>query len=136
MIDFAQLPKVAYEEMNQVHAEEVELLNRLEVLLSVPAVDSDAVDAVLEEMMVHTRGHFGNEERLMREVGFPAYPMHQGEHARALNEMQFVIADWRNRLDKVALRSYFLETIPAWLHQHIATMDTMTARFICMHKGC
>lgn len=134
MIDFNLVPKVAFDEMNRVHAEEVELLNTLEKYLD--AKDSEGIEKTLDEMLEHTREHFANEERLMREVNFPPYTIHKSEHDRALNEFQFVVMDWRNRKDNVILRNYFLETIPAWLTQHIASMDMMTAQFICMHKGC
>lgn len=134
MIDFNLVPKVAYDEMNRVHGEEVELLNRLETQLD--AHDTEAIAQTLDDMLEHTREHFANEERLMLEVQFPPYMMHKNEHTRALNEMQNVIMDWRNRKDDGILWDYFLETIPQWLTQHIASMDTITAQFICMRKGC
>ena len=133
MIDFNLVPKVAYDEMNRVHGEEVALLNTLELQLD--AHDSAAIEETLEVMLEHTRAHFANEERLMQEVQFPPYMIHKSEHTRALNEMHNVIMDWRNRKDDSLLRNYFLETIPQWLTQHIASMDTMTAQFICTHKG-
>jgi hemerythrin len=132
MIDFDLVPKVAYDEMNRVHAEEVALLNTLELQLN--AEDSVAIEVTLDRMLEHTRGHFSNEEKLMQEVQFPPYMIHKSEHTRALNEMQYIIMDWRSRKDNTILRNYFLETIPQWLTQHIASMDTMTAQFICMHK--
>ena len=134
MIDFDLVPKVAVDEMNCVHGEEVALLNTLELQLD--AQDTEAIEKTLDSMLEHTRGHFANEERLMQEVRFPPYMIHKSEHTRALNEMDNVIMDWRTRKDDQLLRSYFLETIPQWLTQHIASMDTMTAQFICMHKGC
>jgi hemerythrin len=134
MIDFELVPKVAVDEMNRVHSEEVELLNTLEVHLD--AGEISAIEETLDTLFKHTKEHFANEERLMREVKFPPYTMHKSEHDRVLNEFQFVMMDWRNRKEDTILRNYFLETIPSWLTQHIASMDTMTAQFICMHKGC
>jgi hemerythrin len=134
MIDIAALPKVAFGEMNEVHAEEIELINTLESLLS----DNDVagIETQLDRIFQHTVDHFQNEQRLMQEVGFPAYMMHKTEHDRVLNEMQFTVMDWRTRKDNAILQIYFFQTIPAWLSQHIASMDTITAQFICMHKGC
>lgn len=136
MIDFNQIPKVDFEEMNNVHEEEVQLLNTIEEALMTSCADENRLQELLDELFIHTKNHFANEERLMKEVGFPAYMMHKSEHDRALNEFQFVVMDWRNKKDNGILQGYFLETIPQWLHQHIASMDTMTARFICMQKGC
>ena len=134
MIDFAGVPRVAFEEMNAVHAEEVEQLNRIEALLDADAA-TEELSTALEALFDHTRVHFANEERLMRETGFPPYEMHKAEHDRALNEFQLVMMEWRNRKDNGILREYIGSTVPQWLHQHIATMDTVTANFIAMVKG-
>jgi len=134
MIDFTTVPKVAYAEMNTVHAEEVEHLNAIETLLDVGASRTQLGDA-LEALFEHTRAHFANEERLMRETGFPPYEMHKSEHDRALNEFQLLMTDWRTTKDDALIREYICERTPAWLHQHIAAMDTVTARFIAMVQG-
>lgn len=134
MIDFNMVPKVAYDEMNQVHEEEVHMLNRLEELLNNGS--DETIDELCIHLLDHTVDHFNNEQRLMLEVGFPAYMMHKGEHDRVLDEMQTVQAHWRSKRDREALREYYFQVIPQWLMQHISTMDTMTAQFICMRKGC
>lgn len=134
MIDFNAVPKVAYAQMNTVHAEEVAQLNAIEKLLDGGAAQTELGDA-LETLFEHTRAHFANEERLMREIGFPPYEMHKSEHDRALNEFQLVMMNWRTTKDDALIREYICESTPAWLHQHISTMDTVTAQFIAMVKG-
>lgn len=134
MIEFANVPKVAFDEMNIVHAEEVEQLNHIESLLDNRA-DEALLSEALETLFEHTHAHFSNEERLMREVGFPPFEMHKSEHDRALNRFQLVMIEWRNRKDNAILREYICEEVPLWLQQHIATMDTVTANFITMVKG-
>ncbi|WP_345990500.1 hemerythrin family protein [Sulfurimonas sp. HSL1-2] len=134
MIAIAELPSIAFEEMNTVHAEEVEQLNHIETLLDTGAQET-ALSAALEALFFHTREHFANEEQLMREVGFPAYEMHKAEHDRALNEFQLVMMEWRNREDDEIIRNYICVDTPLWLQQHIATMDTVTANFIAMIKA-
>jgi len=134
MIAFANVPKVAFDEMNAVHAEEVELLNRIEVLLDTGAPESE-LSSALETLFEHTCEHFANEERLMREIGFPAYDMHKSEHDRVLNAFQLTMMDWRTKKDNAIIREYICTETPQWLQQHIATMDTVTAQFIAMIKG-
>ena len=134
MIEFANVPKVAFDEMNLVHAEEVELLNRVEALLDTGASE-EALSEALETLFEHTRAHFANEERLMRESGFPAYDMHKAEHDRVLNAFQLLMMDWRTQKDNGLIRDYVCAETPQWLHQHIATMDTVTARFIALAQG-
>ena len=134
MIDFNDVPKVVYEVMNAVHEEEVELLNSIEALLESDAPSAEISTAV-EELLDHTREHFANEERLMREVNFPAFRMHKNEHDKVLNEFQYVLIDWRNRKDNTILSDYFRLEVTPWLYQHILSMDTVTAEFIAMAKG-
>ncbi len=136
MIDHSNIPKVAFDEMNMVHNEEATLLNTLEELLKNSPNDHEAIANCLHEIIEHTRGHFGNEERLMREVGFPALVMHEGEHIRVFNEMQRIISGWLSTKNNELLHEYFLGSMQEWLYTHITTMDTITAQFICMCKGC
>ena len=133
MIDFRNVPKVAYEDMNSVHAEEVELLNNIEELLEDNTI-FEKIDIAVEELLEHTREHFANEERLMLEVNFPAFRMHKNEHDRVLNEFQYILLDWRNKKDNSILKEYITEVVPEWLQQHIVSMDTVTAQFIIMSK--
>ena len=60
---------------------------------------------------------------------FPPYLAHKGEHDRALQEMRNLFSHWQQQRDIQVLKIYFIETLPAWLQTHIATMDTVTARF-------
>ena len=135
MIEKESLPRVAYAMMNTVHEEEVELLQKLESVLSGNPFNVMQVDEVLSELLVHTQEHFANEERLMREVSFPALMLHQGEHLRVLNEMKRIVSHWEQTRDPDVVREYFLGTMTEWLMVHITTMDTVTAQFIAMHKG-
>ena len=78
---------------------------------------------------VHTQDHFKGEEVLMVEKGFPPYPMHKGEHDRALAQMEQHFNEWQSSGDIAVLKIYFIEYLPQWLVHHINTMDTVTARF-------
>ncbi|HQR73093.1 MAG TPA: hemerythrin family protein [Sulfurovum sp.] len=136
MIDKSTIPQVAFQMMNEVHNEEADLLNTLESLLKQEHIDTQTVDDTLQALLTHTQGHFANEERLMQEVSFPAFMMHQGEHLRVLDEMKHTISRWQTEQDTELLSAYFLGSLQEWLMLHISTMDTMTAQFICAHKGC
>ncbi len=136
MIDHSTIPQVAFDEMNGVHHEEATLLNTLEKILKSSPSDYDSIATCLHEIIEHTRRHFGNEEKLMREVDFPAFTVHESEHIRVYNEMQNVVSQWLNTKNNVLLHEYFLGSMQEWLYTHIMTMDTITAQFICMNKGC
>ncbi|BAZ92532.1 hemerythrin [Thiohalobacter thiocyanaticus] len=127
------LPQVSNAEMNAVHEDEIDLLNEVLVLLPQAATYAEArhaLDYRLQALHEHMRTHFSREEELMRQYGFPVYPVHKGEHDRVYAELEQVIADWQTHSDMAALRHYIHEVFPSWLFQHIASMDQVTARFL------
>ena len=123
------LPQVSLESMNDVHLEEVHILNTL-----LKQLDSDAdcttVSESFETLLAHMQEHFSSEERLMQEVQYPSYRMHKGDHDKVLNEARYAEMEWRNRRDVEALREYLEEELLTWLDQHIKAMDTPMADFV------
>lgn len=135
MINYSTIPQVAFDEMNIIHHEEATLLNTLEELLTNAPNDSEIITTCLHKIIEHTNGHFGNEEKLMKEVAFPAFMMHRDEHTRVFNEMQRIVSVWISTKNNDILKEYFLGSFQEWLYTHIISMDTITAQFICMNKG-
>ena len=134
LLDINDLPLVEEEFMNDVHKEDVEIINRL--FESVLAYENDPseenthlVDTIYMEWYVHTVDHFQGEEEKMRELGFPPYQMHKGEHDRVLGDMRLIQLNWKQTRDIKPLKIYLIEELPMWLNNHILTMDTVTARF-------
>jgi len=130
MIDINTLPLVNFDEINRVHIEEVELLNTLYALLALEKKDEKKIVLTLNELLLHVREHFANEERLMKESYYPTLSMHKAEHGKIINEIQMHIMEFRNRKDYTLLREYFEEDIPTWLDQHIRSMDIILANYL------
>lgn len=133
MLDKEWIPKVALEEMNAVHDEEVDLL--IEVLNRLDAVadgklPAEALDAPLASLLAHMRKHFAGEEDRMVQAGFPSYAVHKAAHDRALAEAHFIYDAWLTGRDEAALYTYLRRTFPAWMIQHVSTMDAATAQFL------
>ncbi|RTZ58271.1 MAG: hypothetical protein DSZ32_07340 [Gammaproteobacteria bacterium] len=126
------IPQVAMAFMNDVHAEEAELVNRLNELIEQhkkdPSVEAE-IDQAMMEWIEHTVAHFERENRLMQETGFPAYSIHAEEHDRALAALNLLHKNWREQRDIVVLAEYVQINWPQWFHDHISTMDTVTALF-------
>jgi hemerythrin len=132
-IDASQVPKLPLAFMNADHAEEVRLLEELGQALSVHRAGEGSLEPVIERLAllaVHTREHFLREEQVMRETGFPAYPVHKAEHDRVLSEMDSEARRFREGGDPARLWTYLFQEVPAWFVHHIRTMDHMTARFV------
>lgn len=126
MLDY---PQVALEFMNRDHAEFVSLRDKLLGLLSAQA-SATGVDTLLAALQEHTRHHFAEEERLMRETHFPPYPMHKGEHDHVLEDMGDRVTRWEQSRDAASLQNWLEGEIGDWFVNHVSTMDFVTARFI------
>lgn len=126
MLDY---PQVALAFMNRDHAEFVELLQRLTAALAAQEQPAH-IDALLDELLTHTRAHFAEEERRMQAVQFPPFPMHQGEHQRVLQDIEAHIGDWKRGRDAAALHDWLAHAVSDWFTTHVASMDFVTAAYI------
>jgi hemerythrin len=130
--DCSTLPEVALPFMNTVHCEELTLVAGLVELLAKQA-DVLEIDACMAEWVAHTEAHFAREERLMAEYNFFAYPMHQGEHEMALQQLRDTQQRWLKQRDGNMLNTYILQW-RAWLQQHVSSMDFVTAHYLSQFK--
>lgn len=134
LINKNDLPLVAEDFMNDVHYEDVDIINNLyEKLLNY--IDSETkenknivIDAY-QDWYDHTVSHFKGEEDKMIELNFPPYMMHKGEHEKCLEQMRQVLDYFIKNDDKEFLKSYLELDLINWLVNHIQTMDTVTAMF-------
>ena len=107
-------------DMDETHAEFIDLLNRLDV----------APDAIFGRLFTtlyeHTRAHFENEQARMETSSFPAISEHNNEHRRILGQLSQI----RKQLDRGRVsfgRAYVREGLPGWFRLHAATMDSALA---------
>ncbi|MDH5464159.1 MAG: hemerythrin family protein [Thiovulaceae bacterium] len=129
-----KLPQVAMEFMNDTHREDVDIINDLYKLIEKHSTHpseeiATAIDMQYESWYEHTLDHFEGEEIKMLELNFPPYSMHKGEHQKALAQMETVYRVWKEDRNISDLKQYIAKEIPMWLHNHIQTMDTITAMF-------
>lgn len=133
-IDKNDLPMVAMDFMNDVHIEDVDIINELYDLLVAYEKNStqenfEKINSKYEQWFEHTVNHFKGEEIEMEQKGFPPYIVHKGEHDNALNIMDNVYKQWLESKDINILINYLKDTLLPWLINHIQTMDTITAMF-------
>lgn len=133
LIDKNSLPLVAMDFMNDVHLEDVEIINKLyhEALQYEKNETSfENVCNAFEFWIEHTINHFKGEEEKMQEASFPPYPIHKGEHDFELSQMRQAYSDWVEEKDIQGLKNYLETDMLEWLISHIKTMDTVTAMFL------
>lgn len=122
-------PRVAIDFMNNDHAEFVALRKHLLDLLHAGA-DHTQVDAMLDNLLEHTRLHFAEEEKEMLAVQFTPYPVHKGEHDKVLADMAARIEAWKSARNVTALNDWLEHAVRDWFVNHVSSMDFVTAAYI------
>lgn len=128
-----QLPEVALEFMNQDHAHAVEQWHGMVAALATPGNNNETLAEACQVFLEHSQAHFAREEEAMRAGHFPPYVVHKAEHDRVLDWLADVTRKARLEGAGAEVRQAILEDIPAWLKQHVDTMDRMTAFWLTMH---
>ena len=108
--------------MDATHRQFVDHLN---VLAAAP---DEALLGVLDAFIAHTEAHFAQESLWMRATRFPPTHCHEAEHEGVLGVMRDVrrfVAEGKVHVGRVLAAE-----LPAWLRNHIATMDGALAHFI------
>jgi hemerythrin len=119
---------VDYEGMNEVHRNEVEILNRL--YGSLDGGKEEEIDELLRLFLEDVERHFSYEEELMRKTRFFAYPCHKEEHDKLRQELRQLLKEWEENRDREQVKRYLKNRFVLWLEEHLNTMDEVTARWI------
>ncbi|RPJ78567.1 MAG: hemerythrin [Alphaproteobacteria bacterium] len=125
------ISKVAYEDMNEVHLEEIVMANAIHDYLSQSVEhDQNRIEEMLKEFVFHVRDHFDYEEQMMKDSNCPILGCHESEHRRVLQLMFQVFRDFALAYDIQLLKDYFEYEFKTWIENHILTMDTVTATYL------
>ena len=83
---------------------------------------ADGLLVRLDAVVAHLREHFGREEQFLREIDYPHYEEHRGDHAMQLAEF----ADLRRELESNHARRLdgeAAEGIKRWFFNHVIAED-------------
>lgn len=131
LFDTQKMNKVPFEDMNEVHAEELELANNIyEYLTSTKDYDHARIEKMLEEFAFHLRDHFLFEEDMMRETNCPILGCHSNEHKRVQKIMYQLFQEYVLSKDVSLLKFYFEFEFKSWIENHILTMDMVTGAYL------
>ena len=132
MIKQNNLPLVSLKSMNEVHFQELNIINILLEQLE-HKVSYELLSESLEKLLDHMQEHFSSEERLMQDSLYPSFNMHKADHDKVLNQTRYAQMQWRNKKDEDELREDLEDEIVPWLDQHIKAMDTPMSDYILEH---
>jgi len=123
-----QLPMLAIASMNDMHLEEMLLIQRLDRVSRENDINETA--KVLKEYLEHSIKHFHEEEELMQASGFSEYLSHKAEHDRHIKELHALIKYFDKNQDPRAIYTHIEGGLSPWILHHIQTMDTQASEFL------
>ncbi len=122
------LPQVALNKMNEIHNQEVEVINRL--FEAIEKRDEKEVDRLLKEFIKDVHEHFQYEQTQMEKYNFFAYPIHISEHDMILQQLSRLEKEWEETKDIDMIKNYLENEFLPWIVNHINTMDAVTAGYL------
>jgi len=117
--------KVGVDSIDQRHEEFYVLYDTLK-----NSTDSDFLEA-FNAVILHTQGHFAEEEADMERVVYPNKSEHKQEHQKALDEMNY----FREKASSGKLmfaKAYVKDRLGDWFRNHLLNMDSDLARVITL----
>ena len=118
-----KLNQVKFEPMNEIHNNELIVLNNLLEAIK----NRENIEEKFKLFLDDVKHHFEFEQNLMEKYNFFAKVPHKMEHDRVINELESL--DLNNYEE---LENYFNNYFIPWLINHIDTMDTVTAGYFDM----
>jgi len=124
MID--KISQVKFNPMNEIHENEVQVLNQLLQAIQ----DNKDIENKFDLFLEDVKNHFNFEQELMEKHNFFAKVPHKMEHDKIVRELEEIK---NTKLDDIQfLKDYFDKYFIPWLENHINTMDTVTAGYFDM----
>jgi hemerythrin-like metal-binding protein len=123
-LDWTPTLQLDNEVMDHTHVEFVDLLN------AVGDAGPDKILAAMDAFVAHTAQHFAEEERWMKESGFPPLGCHQNQHNMVLQ----VAREVRNRVagGETTLGEPLAKAVAEWFGDHVTVMDSILKQYMDM----
>lgn len=120
----------------KIDAQHSELVKRLNAVTSmgVKAVSREETQKTLNLLGDYIVRHFGDEEALQKQSGYPKYEWHKGQHQLYVAE----IAKLKKEFEANGISSKFTidlnNSIIVWIVRHIKTVDVELGKYIREHQ--
>jgi len=131
-IEWEDKYSVGIEKIDNQHKQLIEVINRL--YYSRGSSSHVVLGETIQKLIEYTKTHFTDEERLMRENGYPAYQAHKKRHEAFIEEVQ-KFNNEHQKVDDDLLENYSLVTdvlfyLKSWLCGHILVVDKEYSPFL------
>lgn len=127
MITQDELPIIKIPSMNDMHLEEMLLVNKIST--AAQSRDIEGVASAIEALYEHTVVHYEHEEKIMLEANYTDFAPHKAEHDRHIHELKSLMKYYDKNKEPKAVIAYIAGNLERWLIHHIDTMDRDAAIF-------
>jgi hemerythrin len=118
--EWQQIYSVGDANIDQQHRRLFEIANRFseayEKRLGLPVLSN-----IFNELVDYTVVHFDDEERLLRDRGYPEFDQHKDNHERLKKLVQVYVDQFQQNVEGIEERA--MGFISTWLNGHILGMD-------------
>ncbi|HEX8947628.1 MAG TPA: bacteriohemerythrin [Dissulfurispiraceae bacterium] len=118
---------VNIKEIDDQHKKLFDLVNNLHDAMKA-GKGKEAVGKVLNELISYTVYHFGTEEKLFQQYGYPEQTKHKKEH----EDLTKKATDLKGKFDKgdIAITIEVMNFLRDWLNTHILRTDKAYSAFL------
>lgn len=118
--------------VDEQHRKLVGFINTLYNIGDGPGAEAE-VQQVLGELIEYTVYHFGDEERLQAESGYPGYEKHKAIHKQLIADVSAQVASLE--AGDRAMREKLLVFLVDWLKEHILHDDKLVGEHMAAKAG-
>jgi hemerythrin len=117
--------------IEEIDAQHQELFRRADRFVgALASTDRQEIGILLSYLRMYCITHFGAEETWMREVSYPGYAEHKGQHDRFVKDI-LALSDEHEKRRGPGLEATKVGTwISSWLKEHVTETDVAFARFV------
>ncbi len=132
-LEWTQALSVGNEEIDAQHRELFRRAARL--LAGLHRGEPEEIGGLVDFLHEYAVVHFGMEEDLMREAGYPGYARHKAEHDRFVSDLLAFSAE-RDRDGSGAFMAVKASHwLTEWLRSHVSGTDAELGRFLAARSG-
>ena len=114
-----------------IDAQHQELFRRAErLILALRGGERTEVSPLVVFLSEYAATHFGDEERLMAEVGYPELGEHRAAHEAFRKEFRELVQDYERKGPTPLVALTLHNWLSDWLRRHVSTVDVRLAAFI------
>lgn len=127
MVEWKDEYSVGIASIDKQHKRLIYLINQMQTAVDY-STGGEFEREAMDELVAYTKVHFGYEEKLMEENGYPGFEAHKAQHEIMIKKVDEVLAEYHK--DPDAAMSNAVNFLRDWLVNHINGTDKQYSAFL------